>query len=204
VINQISRTRSVDSGEFSPDAGMFAEPANVLYWVGNSFTLPITVETSNEAAAEEASVGEGKALSDTIQKMRDFLSNNSTFDWLKRRIEAAMSTSRSKGLFAVSEKLLGALTQGFSVTNGQAFRYNVDWNPYEFMQCNYAGYVDIASVISINSDGQAYEACTVGEYIARAWPITGPRFLEVLSNWWRHISNGRKEEPFWRVSACRP
>ncbi|GAB7326961.1 hypothetical protein MBLNU13_g10914t3 [Cladosporium sp. NU13] len=195
VIDQIARTRSVDSGESPPDAGMFAEPASVLGWLGSTFAPPVMAETSDEVAAGEALAGEDKAQSDTIQKMRDFLSDNPTFEWLKRRVEAAMSTSGGKGLSTVSKKLLGVLTQGFSVANDQGFRYSVEWDPHDFMQYNYAGYVDIANVISINSDGHACEACTVGEYIARAWPITGPRFLEVLSNWWRHIDNGRKEEP---------
>lgn len=202
VIDQITRSRSVDSGESPPEVGMFAEPTNVLDWLGDNSMSPATAESSDELAFEEASAGESRALSDTIQKMRDFLSDNPTFEWLKRRVEAAMSTSRSKALSVVSKKLLGIITTGFSVTNDPGFRYTVNWDPQKFMQCNYAGYVDIASVISINSDGQAFEACTVGEYIARTWPITGPRFLEVLRNWWKHISNGRKEEPVRRKSTC--
>jgi hypothetical protein len=203
VVDRITSTRSADSGESPPDAGIFADPANVLNWLGSNFMRPVTAETSDEVAAEDVSAGEGKALGDTIQKMRDFLSDNPTFEWLKRRIEAAMSASGGKGLSAVSKKLLGVLTQGFSVANDQGFRYTVDWNPHEFMQHNYAGYVDMTSVISINSDGQACEACTIGEYIARTWPITGPRFLEAISSWWRHISNGHKEEPLRRTSVYR-
>jgi hypothetical protein len=236
VVDFIARARSAESGESPPEAGMFAEPVNVLSWMGSNSdpvknSLTAAAEESNQIAADKQSAREGMddiatdkdpargssddvatdedsaredaQLDDTIQRMRDFLSDNATFEWLKQRVQAVMSTSGSGELTAVSKKLSSILKQGFSAANDQNFKYTIDWDPLEFMQCNYSGYVDVTSVISINSDGKTYEACTVGEYIARVWPVTGPRFLERLSSWWRHVNDGREEEPLQRMYTCR-
>ena len=208
VVEYIARAPSADSGESPPEVGMFAEPINVLSWMGSSSnpaadSSPTTAEDSDQIAADESPAREDARLDDTIQRMRDFLSDNATFEWLKQRVQAVMSTSRGGEVTAVSRKLSSILKQGFSAANEQSFKYTIDWNPLEFMQCNYSGYVDVASVISINSDGQAFEACTVGEYIARVWPVTGPRFLEAVRSWWKHVSDGREEEPLQRMYTCR-
>jgi hypothetical protein len=180
---------------------MFAEPINVLSWIGSSLgsgthSLPVTAEDSDHNATNKDLAREDTQLNDTIQRMRDFLSDNSTFEWLKQRIQTVMSTGGGGNLTLVSEEIFGLFRQKFSASNDQFSRYRIDWDPGEFLRYNYSGYVDIASVVSMNTDGQAYEACTVGEYITRAWPITGPRFLEVLENWWSHVSDGREQEPF--------
>ena len=201
VIDQITRAGSIDSGEAPTDAGMFAEPKNVMNWMGGDFLLPVNAESSDRATVETNSDEEETSLSDTIQKMRDFLSDNATFEWLKQRVQAIMSTSGGGHVSPVSKTVMELLKQGFSAANEASSRYIVDWDPQEFMQCNYSGHVDIASVISINFDGQAYEACTVGEHITRVWPVTGPHFLEVLRSWWEQISNGREEEPTRRMLA---
>jgi hypothetical protein len=204
VVEPMARTRSVDSGEITPDAGMFADSVDVLNWLGDDFLPPVTADSSGRVATESGSDEENRTLSDTMLKMRDFLSDNATFDWLNQRVQAIMSTSGGGDVSAVSKKLLGILKKGFSAADGASFKYSIDWDPQEFMQCNYAGYVDIASVMGINSDGHVYEACTVGGYITRVWPVTGPRFLEVLRSWWIHISHGREEEPIRRMLACLP
>ena len=179
---------------------MFAEPVNVLSWMGSS--LNPAADLSSVIAETYSARGDAQ-LDDAIQRMRDFLSDNGTFEWLKQRVQAVMSTSGGGELTAVSKKLSSILKQGFLAANDQNFKYTIDWDPLEFMQCNYGGYVDIASVISINSDGQASEACTIGEYFARVWPVTGPRFLEVVRGWWKHIGDGHEEEHFQRMYASR-
>lgn len=206
VIDYIARARSAESDESPPDAGMFAEPINVLSWMGNSSDpaadlSSVTAEDSDQIVADTGSARGDAQLDDTIQRMRDFLSDNATFQWLKQRVQAVMSTSGGGELTAVSKKSSSILKQGFSAANDQNFKYTIDWDPLEFMQCNYGGYVDIASVISINSDGQAFEACAVGEYVARVWPVTGPPFLEALRGWWKHVSDGHGEEPLQRMYA---
>lgn len=206
VVDYIARARSAEFDESPPDAGMFAEPINVLSWMGSSLNpvadlSSVTAEDSAQIDADTDSARGDARLDDTIQRMRDFLSDNGTFEWLKQRVQTVMSTSRGGELTAVSKQLSSILKQGFSAANDQNFRYAIDWDPLEFMQCNYGGYVDIANVISINSDGQAFEACTVGEYVARVWPITGPRFLEAVRGWWKHLSDGREEEPLQRMYA---
>lgn len=204
VVDFVARARSAESGEAPPEAGMFAEPINVLGWMGGSLDpvtdpLPAAVEEMDQIIAANDSSREDVQLDDTMQRMRDFLSDNATFEWLKQRVQAVMSTSGGGELTAVSKQLSSILKQGFSVANEQNFAYTIDWDPLEFMQCNYTGYVDVSNVISINSDGQTYEACTVGEYVARIWPVTGPRFLEVVRSWWRHLSDEHEEEPFQRM-----
>lgn len=208
VVDNIARARSAESGECPPEAGMFAEPVNVLGWMGGSLDpvtdpLPAAVEDEDQTIAANDSSREDAQLDDTIRRMRDFLSDNATFEWLKQRVQAVMSTSGGSELTAVSKQLSSILKQGFSAANEQTFAYTIDWDPLEFMQCNYVGYVDLASVISINTDGQACEACTVGEYVERIWPVTGPRFLDAVGSWWRHVSDGREEEPFRRMYPCR-
>lgn len=209
VVDYIARARSAESGEVSPEAGMFAEPINVLSWIGHSSnsvadSTPATAENSDQIAITEDFVKEDTQLDDTIQRMSNFLSDNATFEWLKQRVQAVISISGGGELTAVSKKLSSILKQGFSAANDQNFKYTIDWDPLEFMQVNYSGYVDVASVVSVNSDGQVCEAWTVGEYIARVWPMTGPRFLEALRNWWAHISNGRGEEPLMCTSYYCP
>ena len=112
-----------------------------------------------------------------------------------------MLTNRDGELFAVSKKLSSILKHGYSATYDQNFKCTMYWDPLEFMQCNYGGYTDVASVISINSDGQAFEACTIGEYVARVWPVTGPQLLEAVRGWWKHIADGHEEEPLHRMYA---
>jgi hypothetical protein len=237
VVDFLARARSAESGESPPEAGMFAEPVNVLSWMGSNSdpvrnSMPAATEDPDQIATDkdpareglddiatekdparedlddiatgEDSAGEDAQLDDTIQRMRDFLSDNATFEWLKQRVQAVMSTGGSGELTAVSKKLSSILKQGFSAANDQNFKYTIDWDPLEFMQCNYIGYVDVASVISINSDGQACEACTVGEHVARVWPVTAAQFLEAVRSWWRHVSDGREEEPLRRMYDCRP
>lgn len=215
IVDYIARARSVESGECPSEAGMFAEPINVLSWVGDSLTTapdaslveeedsPFTSEDLYQITAARDFAKEDARLDDTIQRMRDFLSDNVTFQWLKLRVQSVISTGRGGGLTAVSGKLSSILKQGFSATNSQNFEYTVGWDPLEFIQSGYAGSVDIASVISINSDGQTCEACTIGEYIARVWPVTGPQFLEAVRSWWRHISNGFEEKSLQRMYAWR-
>jgi len=124
-------------------------------------------------------------------------------DWI-HKTKSQLAIGGGRGLSGISDKLSSVLTQSPRLARNQRVRYAVDWNPHAFMQRNYYGYVDIATVISINSDGEAYEACTIGEYIARVWPTTGLRFLDVIRTWWRHISNGHREKPLQRMSNCRP
>jgi hypothetical protein len=189
---------------------MFAEPVNVLSWMGSSFnpvadSSPVAAEDPDRMAMTNGYAKEdARLLDDTIQRMRDFLSDNTVFEWLKQRVQAVMSTSGGGELTAVSKKLSSILKQGFSVANDRNFKYTIDWDPLAFMRCNYNGNVDIASVISVNSDGKACEACTVGEYTARVWPITGPRFLEVVRSWFKHVVDGPKEETFRRRYARHP
>ena len=207
VVDFIARARSAESGEAPPEAGMFAEPINVLGWMGGSLDpvtnpLPAAVEEMDQTLAAKDSAREDAQLDDTMQRMREFLSDNATFEWLKQRVQAVMSTSGGGELTAVSKQLSSILKQGFSAANEQNFAYTIDWDPLDFMQSNYTGYVDVASVISISSDGQACEACTVGEYVERIWPVTGPRFLDAVRSWWRHVSDGREEEPLQRMYAC--
>lgn len=209
VVDYIARARSMESPDSPPEAGMFAAPINVISWMGNSLNpladlSPVTAEYSDEIATNANSAREDAQLDDTIQRMRDFLSENATFEWLKQRVQAVMSASAGGELTAVSGKLSSILKQGFSAASSQTFYYTIDWDPLEFMRYNYSGYVDIASVIGVHSDGKTYEACTVGEHIARVWPVTGPRFLEVVGGWWRRLSDGREEEPFRRMYACHP
>ena len=180
---------------------MFAEPFNVLNWMQGDFSQPPTAESSSRPAEENFSDGEDAVLSDTIQKMRDFLSNNAAFEWLKQRVQAVISSNGGNDVTAVSKKLLSLLKHGFSAANERKFRYTLEWDPREFMRCNHTSYIDIANVVSINSDGERCETSTVGEYMTRVWPVTGPRFLEVLRNWWRHVSDGREKEPFQRMFA---
>ena len=201
VIEQMARAPSADSDEVPSDAGMFAEPSNVLNWMESDFLQPPTAESSNWAAKEEVVDGEDPALSDSIQKMRDFLSDNAAFEWLKQRVQAVMLNNGGNDVTALSKKLLSILKQGYSAANEQNFTYTLDWDPREFIQCNYNSQVDVANVVCINSDGKTYQASIVGEHMARVWPITGPRFLEVLRNWWMHVSDGREEEPFQRTYA---
>ena len=204
VVDHTVRAGSIDSNRSRSDAGMFAEPMNVLNWIGSEFLPPVTAELSGRDAVDDGSDGEETASSDTIQKMRDYLTDNTTFEWLKQRVQAIMSTSGSGDVSQVSKKLLGILKQGFAVANEMSFEYTIDWDPREFMQCNYTGHVDIASVISINFDGEVYEACTVGDYLTRVWPVTGPQFLQVLRYWWIQISNESEENPIRRMLAHRP
>jgi hypothetical protein len=195
---------------------MFAEPINVLSWVGNSLNTapdaspvkaeysPFTSEGFDQITAGKDSARQDAQLDDTIQRMREYLSDNTTFEWLKQRVQSVMSTSGGGELTAVSRKLSNILKHGFSAANSQNFEYTVDWDPLEFMHIGYNGYVDIESVISINSDGQACEACTIGEYIARVWPVTGPQFLEAVGSWWRHVRDGREGKPLQRMYTWRP
>lgn len=206
VVDYIARARSAESGEAPPEAGMFAEPVNVISWMGSSSdpvadSSLVTAEVPDQILIPRDSAKEDAQLDDTIQRMRDFLSDNTTFDWLKQRVQAVMSTGGGGELTAVSKKLSSILKQGFSAANDLNFKYTIDWDPLEFMRCNYSGYVDIASVISISSDGQAFEACTIGEYAAQVWPVTGPQFLEAVRRWWKHVSDGHEEEPLQRMYA---
>jgi hypothetical protein len=201
IVDQVARALSAESGKSPRQAGMFAEPLNVLSWIGSSLdagthSLPTTAEDSDHIATNIDLERKYTNLSNTIQWMRYLLSDNSSFEWLKQRVQTVISTGGGGNHISVSGKLFGILKQGFLASNDRLCRYKVDWDPCEFLRCNYSGYVDIANVISINTDGQAYEACIVGEYITRAWPITGPRFLEVLGSWWRHVSDGREQEIF--------
>jgi hypothetical protein len=207
VVDQISRARSAESSESPPEVGMFAEPVNVLSWIGSSLdpvtnSLPLTAEDLDQIDPDKDFAREDAHLNGTIQRMRGFLSDNATFEWLKQRIQSVMSTGGGGHLTSVSGKILGILKQGHSAASNQNVTYTLDWDPCEFMRCNYTSYIDVASVISINSDGHAYEACTVGEFITRFWPVTGPQFLEAMRSWWMHISNGREEELVRRMSAC--
>jgi hypothetical protein len=215
IVDYIARARSVESGECPSEAGMFAEPINVLSWVGDSLTTapdaslveeedsPFTSEDLYQITAARDFAREDARLDDIIQRMRNFLSDNATFQWLTLRVQSVMSTSRGGGLTAVSGKLSNILKQGFSAANSQNFEYTVGWDPLEFMQSGYASSVDIASVISINSNGRTCEACTVGEHIARVWPVTGPQFLEAVRSWWRHIRDGFEEESLRRMYTWR-
>lgn len=215
IVEYIARARSVESSECPSEAGMFAEPIDVLSWVGHSLTTaldaslveeedsPFTSEDLYRITAATDFAKEDAWSDDIIQRMLDFLSDNATFQWLKLRVQSVMSTSRGGGLTAVSGKLSSILKQGFPTANSQNFEYTVDWDPLEFIQSGYAGSVDIASVISINSDGQTCEACTVGEHIARVWPVTGPHFLEAVRSWWKHVSDGFEEESLQRMYTWR-
>lgn len=207
VLGQIARIQSTALGESAPHVDTSKEPFDVLNWVENDLEItlnnpfratagdPDQIATDTDSAREELRAHFNRIF----QRMRDFLGNNASFQWLKGRIHTIMTSSRRSVSTSVSRDLLTILEQGFTVANHEILTYAVDWDPVVFMHCNYDSYVDISSVISINSDGQSCEACTVGEYIARVWPITGPRVLEALQIWWMRISDGGEQTPFRRM-----
>ena len=85
VVQYIERVRSARSGENPLEAGMFAKPVNVLSSMGSSFSpvtgsSSVTVEDTDQIAIIEDSEREDVQLNDTIKRMRDFLSDNTTFE----------------------------------------------------------------------------------------------------------------------------
>jgi hypothetical protein len=158
--------------------------------------LPIDADKSLRAGTNKLSGDQNATSSNNAQKLADFLFNNTTFEWLKQRLDVILSTDRGDDFTTVSKKMLGVLKQSHSLAKPREICFAIDWNPRAFMRHCYANYVNISDVIAISTNGQKYEACTVGEYMTRVWPATGPQFLEVLKKWWQQVDEGREEEIF--------
>lgn len=201
MIDQITRAHSADSGETSRTISSFAETADVLSWMGcnldpHASALAVGAEALLRVSTKKPARDQEQTSSNNAQTMADFLFNNTTFEWLKQRLDVMLSTDQGLDFTAVSRKMLGVLKQSHSWAKTREFCLAIDWNPCEFMRQSYANYVDISNVIAISTNGQTYEVCTVGEYMTRVWPVTGPQFLEVLKKWWRQVDEGREEEIF--------
>ena len=201
MVDQITRAHSTYSSESSRTISSFAETVDVLSWMGcnldpHASALPVGAEALLRVSTKKPSRDQDTTSSNNAQKMEDFLFNNTNFEWLKQRLDVILSTDRGGYFTAVSMKMLGVLKQSHSLAKTREICLAIDWNPYEFMQQNYTNYVDISNVIAISTNGQNFEVCTVGEYMKRVWPVTGPKFLEVLKKWWRQVDEGREEETF--------
>jgi hypothetical protein len=101
VVQYIERVRSARSGENPPEAVMFAKPVNVLSSMGDILSpvtvlSSVTVEDTDQIATIKDFAREDVQLNDTIKRMPDFLSDNTTFEWLKQRVQALMSNMATR------------------------------------------------------------------------------------------------------------
>jgi hypothetical protein len=181
---------------------------NVVSWLNQTVSLRSTVtrplsdvERSDELGENDPSGEHSKEYRAMVERIRTYLCVNTTFDWLKSRIQTIVKSASEHAWMLKARRLSDLLLTMDYDKIEYGIKIVVDWDLQEFMDQNYSGFVDIANVISISSSTQSCEAGTVGEYIARVWPITGPYFLRVLQDWWRQISDGHGDKPFERT--CR-
>lgn len=185
------------------EPNMFAQSDNVLGWMAGN-TEPVPEDLEAEETRSTTDVKDAEILVDTashedefglsIQRMREFLSDNLSFKWLGRRIETLVTTTAAKSFETITHELIRGLQESTLATYRPVLRVSVDWNLEEFISCNYASEVELASIICINSDGHDFEADTLGDYMARIWPMSGTDFLQILQEWWRQRQPDGEQE----------
>jgi hypothetical protein len=185
---------------------MFTKSDNVVSRLNQTIsskttdTRPLSdLERSDDLGGDDESTGEDSdEYRATIEMLRRYLCVNRTFEWLKSRIQTIVKSANDHAWMLRSNRLSDLLLSMDYEKIDYGIKIVIDWDLQEFMERNYPGFVDIADVVSISSSTETCEADTVGEYIARVWPITGLHFLRLLQDWWRQISAYRHSS-----NACR-
>lgn len=128
-----------------------------------------------------------------MRKMLGFLTGARSFDWLIRRIQAFIPRFWGLSLHLVSFVLIRSLDYVASNdTKNLKMSFSVDCNLKAYMTTAFDGRISLANLICVNTNGGLHEASTLGEYMARIWPTTGVRFLEILQQWTDNFDEGKK------------
>ncbi|KAK3667545.1 hypothetical protein LTR22_001723 [Elasticomyces elasticus] len=118
-----------------------------------------------------------------IKSMRGHLRNNSAFDWLQRRVQSVVIRTRGETLQALTHQLLiGVKDIAFEIQR-PAILLSVDWDIAAFLAHGYTVVPDLATVVALCEDRDAYQMTTIGSYITQNWPVTGEPFLGMLQIW---------------------
>jgi hypothetical protein len=136
---------------------------------------------------------------DNLTRMVGYLTDSAHFAWMTQRIQAFVSKSRGKSLHQVFVTLLRGLRRVPRDIKSPTMRLSVDCNLEAYLQANFDSHVSLANFICVNADGGLHEASALGEYMARMWPTTGTRFLEILQEWTDLAISGKHDSPFKRV-----
>lgn len=155
-------------------------------------------EPTTTAATDARKLETKSQPNEIIRQMRYFLSNNTSFSWLTRRIETAVAMTTGKGLQAITRELLRGLKEVSSSTGQLSIQVSMDWDLGKFVARNYIGEVELASIICVTTDERHFEADTLGAYMARTWPNSGPLFLQTLQEWWTQHASTQGQQPFKR------
>jgi hypothetical protein len=135
------------------------------------------VETQNDDSDLEGPDG-------TLRRILGYLTGTKSFGWLTRRIQTFMSRSRGTSLHQISGQLLCVLRDtALSDTKSPGMSFSIDCGLKAYVKAASDGHVTLTSLICVNASGGLHEASTFGEYMARMWPATGARFLEILQEW---------------------
>ena len=135
---------------------------------------------------------------DKLLRILEDFTGSKSFDWLVRRIQAFAFSSRCMSLLTLSTDLSHTLTEYQSRMESPGTLFSVDADLKTYLRGSSDGGSSLRSIICVNADGEQYEATTLGEYMARMWPMTGVRFLDILQEWIEFAEDGENNHQFDR------
>jgi hypothetical protein len=184
-----------DEREHEP--GLFSDPGGIHDWMQNaSFEFALTnYEEGGDDDLEAGNIGKVIHV-DTLTRMIGYLTCSTPFAWMTQRIQAFVSKSRGESLHQVFITLLRGLRRVPRDIKSPTMRLSVDCNLEAYLEANFDSHVSLANLICVNADEGLHEASASGEYMARMWPTTGTRLLEILQEWTDLAISGKHDSPF--------
>ena len=140
---------------------------------------------------------------DKLLRIIEDFAGSKSFDWLIQQIRAFAFSSRGMSLLNISTDLLDALTKFPSNVESPGALFSVDADLKTYLEGSSDGCSSLRSIICVNADGEHYEAITLDEYMARMWPMTGVRFLEILQEWMEIAEDKENKHRLYRKLVTR-
>jgi hypothetical protein len=166
-------------------------------------SFDVVLANPEEGGDDDLEADSGKANQGyNLTRMVGYLTDSTPFAWMTQRIQTFVSKSRGKSLHQVFVTLLRGLRRVPRNIKNPTMRLSVDCNLVAYLEANFNSHVTLATLICMNADEGLHEASALGEYMARMWPTTGTRFLEILQEWTGLAIEGSNDPPFKRMLIC--